>query len=160
MHEIDSETIKTCSKFNVGEYLPVVSHCAHPVHLNDGTILNVGLSSSLTGMNYVLFEFPSCSNFNFENNLMKQCKTLAKIPSRWPFNPAYMHAFAVTDNYIILIEQSLCISLAQLIQLTITQGPMTDALVWHENEPVSIKKIEFSSRKIFSHFCLGTISSY
>lgn len=136
MHEIDPKTIETCSKFNVSEHLPIVTHCAHPVILNDGTILNVGLSSSITGMNYVLFEFPGFSNLNLENNLMKQCKTLAKIPCRWPFNPTYMHTFAVTDNYVILVEQSLCVSLAQLIQLTITQGPMTDVFVWHENEPV------------------------
>ena len=58
MHEIDSVTIETRSKFNTSEYLPVVSHCAHPVILNDGTILNVGLSTSLMGMYYVLFEFP------------------------------------------------------------------------------------------------------
>ena len=67
---------------------------------------------------------------------MNQCKTLASIPTRWPFNPSYMHTFGVTDNYVILIEQSLCISLAQMIQITITHGPMTDALIWHENEPV------------------------
>ncbi|CAF1013350.1 unnamed protein product [Adineta steineri] len=141
MHEIDSKTIETCSKFNVSEHLPIVSHCAHAVILNDGTILNVGLASSLTGMNYVLFEFPGFSNSNTEDNLMNQCKTLTKIPSRWPFNPSYMHTFAVTDNYIVLVEQSLCISLAQLIQLTITHGPMTDALVWHENEPVRFRLI-------------------
>lgn len=67
---------------------------------------------------------------------MHQCKILAKIPSRWPFNPSYMHTFAVTDNYVILVEQSLAISIAQVIQLTITHGPMTNALVWHGNEPV------------------------
>ncbi len=67
MHEIDSETITTCSKFNTSEHLPVVSHCAHPVILNDGTILNVGLSSSLMGMHYVLFEFPGFYRLkNFE----------------------------------------------------------------------------------------------
>ena len=58
MHEIDAKTIETCSKFNVSEYLPIVSHCAHPIILNDRRILNVGLASSITGMNYVLFEFP------------------------------------------------------------------------------------------------------
>ena len=58
MHEIDVKTIETCSKFNVSDHLPVVTHCAHPVLLNDGTVLNVGLASSLTGMHYVVFEFP------------------------------------------------------------------------------------------------------
>jgi carotenoid cleavage dioxygenase-like enzyme len=174
MHEIDSTTIETCSKFNAAEHLPVVSHCAHPIILPDGTILNVGLASGLTGMNYVLFEFPGTikrlsrqflrhylgfSNSNLEDNLMNQCKTLAKIPSRWPFNPAYMHAFAVTDNYILLIEQSLCISLAKLIQLTITHGPMTDALIWHGNEPVCPMNLHSENTKILILF-LGSISSY
>jgi hypothetical protein len=76
------------------------------------------------------------SNSHSGDNLMHQCKTLTKIPSRWPFNPSYIHTFAVTDHFIILVEQSLCISLAQMIQITLTHGPMTDALVWHGNEPV------------------------
>ena len=73
---------------------------------------------------------------------MNQCKILAKIPSRWPFNPSYMHTFAVTNNYIILVEQSLSVSIAQVIHQTIAQGPMTDALVWHENEPVRFRLID------------------
>jgi carotenoid isomerooxygenase len=67
---------------------------------------------------------------------MHQCRVLTKIPSRWAFNPSYMHTFAITDHYIILIEQSLCVSLVQMVQVTIKHGPMTDALVWHGNEPV------------------------
>ena len=62
MHEIDSNTIETRSKFKTNEHLPIVSHCAHPNILSDGTILNVGLASSLTGMNYVLFQFPGLIN--------------------------------------------------------------------------------------------------
>ncbi|CAF0942936.1 unnamed protein product [Rotaria sordida] len=141
MHEIDAKTIETCSKFNVSDHISIVSHCAHPIILDDGTILNVGLSPSLMGMNYVLFEFPGLLNTNTEDNFMNQCRILVKIPCRWPINPSYMHAFAVTDNYIILIEQSLCISLVQMAQLTLTQGPMTDALIWHENEPVRFRVI-------------------
>lgn len=69
--------------------------------------------------------------------MMQQCKILARIPSRWMFNPSYMHTFAVTPNYIVLVEQSLCVSLAQLLQVAITHGPLTSALIWHGNEPVS-----------------------
>ena len=72
MHEIDSRTLETCSKFNISERMSIVSHCAHPVILNDKTILNVGLASSLTGMNYVVFEFPGRKNEigNFKNNFL------------------------------------------------------------------------------------------
>lgn len=62
MHEIDSKTIETRSTYNVREHVPIVCHCAHAVVLNDGTVFNVGLASSLTGMNYVLFEYPGLIN--------------------------------------------------------------------------------------------------
>ncbi|CAF2314857.1 unnamed protein product [Rotaria sp. Silwood2] len=152
MHQIDSKTIETRSKFDVSDNISIVSHCAHPIILNDGKILNVGLSPSLIGMNYVLFEFPGFSNSSTEDNLMNQCKVLTKIPCRWSINPSYMHAFAVTDNYIILIEQSLCISLVQMAQLTLTHGPMTDALVWHQNEPVRFRLIHRQSMTEYNDY--------
>ena len=75
---------------------------------------------------------------------MQKCRVLTKIPCRWSFNPSYMHTFAVTENYFVLIEQSLCISLARVLQLTITHGPMTDAFAWYGNEPVCTPRIESS----------------
>ncbi|CAF3334375.1 unnamed protein product [Rotaria socialis] len=152
MHEIDPKTIETRSTFNVSEHVPIFSHCAHPVILRDGTILNVGLAASFMGMNYVLFEFPGSSKLNSEDNMMMQCRTLAKIPCRWPINPSYMHTFAVTDNYIILIEQSLCISLTQMAHLTITRGPLVDALVWYENEPVRFRLVNRQSMAEYNEY--------
>ena len=58
MYQIDSKTIETLQRYNVSDHLPVVTHCAHPVFFKNGTLLNVGLGPSLTGMNYVLFEYP------------------------------------------------------------------------------------------------------
>lgn len=58
MYEIDANTIETMKRYNVSDRLPVVTHCAHPVLLKGGSLLNVGLGPTLTGMNYVLFEFP------------------------------------------------------------------------------------------------------
>ena len=34
---------------------------------------------------------------------------MAKVRSRWMLEPGYMHSFAVTDNYFILIEQPLTV---------------------------------------------------
>lgn len=76
------------------------------------------------------------SQSDVKDNPMKDCRVLAKIPSRWPFNPSYMHTFAVTEHYVVLVEQCLCVSLVQMVQMRITQGPMTDALAWYGNEPV------------------------
>lgn len=32
---------------------------------------------------------------------------VAEIPARWQMNPSYMHSFAITENYFIIIEQPL-----------------------------------------------------
>lgn len=168
MHEIDCVTIETRSKFNTSDYLSIVSHCAHPVILPDGTILNVGLNAGLTGMNYVLFEYPAQPKNSDAINYMEECQVLAKIPSRWPFHPTYMHAFAVTENYVILVEQSLCVSVAQVFQLKITHGPMTDALIWYGNEPVRFRLIDRRTMKEHKSyvylappfFYLHTINAY
>ena len=66
MHEIDPKTIETLSKFNVSEHIPIFSHCAHPVILHDGTIVNVGLAASFMGMNYVVFEFPGLEKYQIK----------------------------------------------------------------------------------------------
>lgn len=88
-------------------------------------------------MKSVVSHFLGSPQADIEDNPMKDCRVLAKIPSRWTFNPSYMHTFAVTEHYVVLVEQCLCVSLVQMVQMTISQGPMTDALAWYGNEPVS-----------------------
>ena len=56
------------------------------------------------GPEYVVNQFPKDSSEPFEGGTI-----VAKVRSRWLFEPGYMHSFAVTENYFILIEQPLTI---------------------------------------------------
>ena len=44
----------------------------------------------------------------------RRTKELARVPTRWNLNPGYMHSFAVTENYFVLIEQPLCINITKM----------------------------------------------
>lgn len=51
-------------------------------------------------------------------------------------SPAYMHSMAMTENYMILIEQPLAVSLSELLSDIVSNAPFIAGLKWH-NEPVS-----------------------
>ena len=68
--------------------------------------------------------------------MFEQATIVASVPSRWMLNPSYMHTFGITENYFIIIEQPLAVSLTTIISCKVKQEPMRAALKWHENENV------------------------
>lgn len=71
-----------------------------------------------------------------EHSMFEQATIVASVPSRWTFNPSYMHTFGITDNYFIIVEQPLAISFVRQISSLVKQEPMINSFKWHENESV------------------------
>lgn len=69
--------------------------------------------------------------------MFDQATIIASIPSRWLLNPSYMHTFGITENYFIIVEQPLSVSLTTVVSCKMKQQPMHAALKWYENENVS-----------------------
>lgn len=55
---------------------------------------------------------------------------VASIPSRWKFFPSYMHTFSMTDNYFIIVEQPLSVSLPNLVKSNLKNEPMCSSFKW------------------------------
>lgn len=55
---------------------------------------------------------------------------VASIPSRWKLFPSYMHTFSLTDNYFIIVEQPLSISLPSIVKTNLKNEPMCHSLKW------------------------------
>lgn len=68
--------------------------------------------------------------------MFDQATIVATIPSRWFLNPSYMHTFGITENYFIIIEQPLAVSLPSMIARQIKQEAMIGCIKWHENKDV------------------------
>ncbi|XP_020278000.1 carotenoid isomerooxygenase isoform X2 [Pseudomyrmex gracilis] len=141
IHRIDPKTLETMDRVNVSKYVNIVNHTSHPHVMDDGTVYNVGMSITPFGPRYNIVRFsPSrviVDEFGEEKELsmFDQATIVGSVPSRWVLNPSYMHTFGITENYFIIIEQPLAISLITSTISHFTQEAMANCLKWHENEP-------------------------
>ncbi|KAK2577240.1 hypothetical protein KPH14_003385 [Odynerus spinipes] len=140
IHRIDPETLETKGKVNVSDYVNIVHHTSHPHVMNDGTVYNVGLGVTSRGPVYNIVCFsPGQITIDEDGeekelSMFDQATIVGRVPSRWFLNPSYMHTFGITENYFIIIEQPLAVSLLSMIACKIKQEAMIACLKWHENE--------------------------
>ncbi|XP_017759905.1 PREDICTED: carotenoid isomerooxygenase isoform X1 [Eufriesea mexicana] len=140
IHRIDPKTLETTGKVNVSNYVGIVNHTSHPHIMSDGTVYNMGLSVTPRGPLYNVVCFsPSRividdSGEEKELSMFDQATIVASVPSRWLLNPSYMHTFGITENYFIIVEQPLAVSLTTVVSCKMKQQPMCAALKWYENE--------------------------
>ncbi|KAK9307101.1 hypothetical protein QLX08_002434 [Tetragonisca angustula] len=147
IHRIDPKTLETTGKVNMSNYVGIVNHTSHPHITNDGTVYNLGLSVTPRGPLYNIVCFSpnqliiDDSGEEKELSMFDQATIIASIPSRWLLNPSYMHTFGITENYFIIVEQPLSVSLTTVVSCKMRQQPMHAALKWYENENTLIHVI-------------------
>ncbi|XP_076183038.1 neither inactivation nor afterpotential B isoform X2 [Ptiloglossa arizonensis] len=158
IHRIDPETLETIGKVNVSDYVSIVNHTSHPHVMNDGTIYNLGMSVTPRGPVYNVVCFsPSRitiddSGEEQELSMFDQATIVASVPSRWLLNPSYMHTFGITENYFIIVEQPLAVSLPTIISCKVKKEPMHAALKWHENENTLIHVVSKETGSVVRTF--------
>lgn len=81
-----------------------------------------------TGPCYNIICFPS------GNAMFEDAHIVATLPSRWKFYPSYMHTFGITDNYFIIVEQPLSISVPEMIKSQISSRPMCSNFKWFADQ--------------------------
>ncbi|XP_011149993.1 carotenoid isomerooxygenase isoform X2 [Harpegnathos saltator] len=162
MHRIDPKTLETMGKVNVSQYVNIVNHTSHPHVMTDGTVYNVGLSLTPLGPRYnVVGFYPSrvtVDEFGEEKELsmFDQATIVASVPCRWTLNPSYMHTFGITENYFIIVEQPLAISMVSMMVVHVKQEPMVNSFKWHENENTLIHVISRETGKTVKTFVAET----
>uniref|UniRef100_A0A182Q6V3 Uncharacterized protein n=1 Tax=Anopheles farauti TaxID=69004 RepID=A0A182Q6V3_9DIPT len=132
IHRIDPETLDTEAKLNVSDYVGIVNHTSHPHVMSDGTVYNLGCSVTKTGPAYTIICFPHGPGM-FEN-----ARIVASVPARWKFHPGYMHTFGITENYFVIVEQPLSVSVPTMVVSQIRNRPMAAALKWFESQQTYI----------------------
>uniref|UniRef100_A0A182PPK6 Argininosuccinate lyase n=1 Tax=Anopheles epiroticus TaxID=199890 RepID=A0A182PPK6_9DIPT len=132
IHRIDPETLDTEAKLNVSDYVGIVNHTSHPHVMSDGTVYNLGCSITKTGPAYTIICFPHGPGM-FEN-----ARIVASVPARWKFHPGYMHTFGITENFFVIVEQPLSVSVPTMVVSQIRNRPMAAALKWFESQQTYI----------------------
>ncbi|KAG7156258.1 Carotenoid isomerooxygenase-like 1 [Homarus americanus] len=107
MIQVNPDNLDTKERINVNKRYGLMTQSPHPILASDG-VYTVGQGVGVTGPKYSILRFPLDGN-------LKQGKIVATVPARWRLSPAYMHSMAMTENYAILIEQPLAVSLSELL---------------------------------------------
>ncbi|KAF6266758.1 carotenoid oxygenase [Scenedesmus sp. NREL 46B-D3] len=101
---VDPSDLSTVEQVAYDDGLPGDLTTAHPSILADGSLLNFTRSLPFGGF-HVYKQDPTTL----------QRTQLAFVPDRRPLSPAWLHDFAATDKYAVLLEQPLYMSLASLL---------------------------------------------
>jgi carotenoid isomerooxygenase len=139
IHKIDPETLETLGKVNLNESIGIVNHTSHPHVLRDGTVYNLGMSVNKSGPVYNIICFPAGERM-FDN-----ARVVAEVPVRWKLHPSYMHTFGITENFFVIVEQPLTVSVPAVVKSQLTNEPMISCLKWFPDKLTYIYLIDRDS---------------
>lgn len=124
IHKFDPETLETLDKVNLQDKIGIVNHTSHPHVMSDGSVYNLGMSVTKSGPAYNIIYFPK------SEHMFDGARVVAEIPVRWKLHPSYMHTFGITENFFIIVEQPLTVSVPAVLKSHITNEPMISCLKW------------------------------
>ncbi|KPJ14365.1 Beta,beta-carotene 9',10'-oxygenase [Papilio machaon] len=64
-------------------------------------------------------------------DMFENAHIVGSMKPRWQMHPAYMHSFGITENYFVLIEQPMTISLRTVLWNVFLDKPFASALQWY-----------------------------
>ena len=80
--------------------------------VQEGNMLTMGLRMGILGPRYTITKFLKGSP---ETKLTKKYRRLVSKSCSNMFHPSYMHSFSVTENYFVMIEQPLTVSVTGIL---------------------------------------------
>ena len=140
----------------------ITAAIAHPHEANDGTVYNIRIAYGRC-CKWVLSEIPPKSDDPSEKPF-DDGKAICTIS---PYsNLAYLHSFAMTENYFVVVENPLMFSIAKLLLKNIVGYTVEDALYWDPDQ-LSIFHVidrstgnEIGKFKSQPFFCFHHINAY
>lgn len=142
IHKIDPITLDTLERVDLTQHIGIVNHTSHPHIMPEGTVYNVGMSVGKMGPAYNIICFPGGEGM-FEN-----ASVIAEIPTRWKLHPSYMHTFGITENFFIIVEQPLTVSVPAVIKSQITNEPFISCLKWFGDKMTYIHLVDRESGEL------------
>ncbi|KAF6214118.1 hypothetical protein GE061_011849 [Apolygus lucorum] len=148
MYRIDPSNIDTIGRVNMQEYVNIVHNSSHPHVEEDGTVYVLGLSVDVTGPKYSIVRFPNTRQGTVEHDVLSDAQIVARVRTRWPFHPGYMHSFGLTPNYYVIIEQPLSVSVPAKLASKLNNEPMSSMLKWYPDQPTIIYVVSRRNDKV------------
>ncbi|KAJ2949968.1 hypothetical protein O0L34_g11293 [Tuta absoluta] len=134
IHRIDPTSLETLERKNLMDYVALVNHTSHPHVMKNGDVYNVGMSMVKGRLRHVVVKFP----FAEKGDMFERAHVVAAMTPRWTLHPAYMHTFGITENYFVIVEQPLAVSLYGVVRNTLANQPLAKSLQWYPEHETHI----------------------
>ncbi|XP_019719759.1 beta,beta-carotene 9',10'-oxygenase-like isoform X2 [Hippocampus comes] len=131
MHRVNPESLETLEQVDWSTFVAVNGTTAHPHHDPDGTCFNMGNSYGGKGSMYNIIRVPP-EKFNAEDTL-QGAKILCSIAPANFSQPSYYHSFAMSENYVVFIEQPSKIDLIKLVTCKMRGKAFCEVIYWDPN---------------------------
>lgn len=129
---INPSDLATTARLRLTDYLGIVSHTSHPHVMPDKTVYNLGVTGTKSGPAYCIICFPH------GEAMFEDAYIVGSIPCRWKLNPGYMHTFGITENYFVIVEQPMSVSLPEMLKATVSNTKFSGCLKFYDNKPTFI----------------------
>ncbi|XP_054266986.1 carotenoid isomerooxygenase-like [Macrosteles quadrilineatus] len=118
IHRVDPNSLETLDRVDLAKHLPIMSHTSHPHVTQDGSVYNQVMKMAALGPSYSIVKFPA-SPGKGSKEMFEAAEVVASVKARWPLHPSYMHTFGLTDNFYVIVEQPLTMSVPSMVKTQI-----------------------------------------
>ncbi|TNN72525.1 Beta,beta-carotene 9',10'-oxygenase [Liparis tanakae] len=113
MHKVNPENLETLEKVDWSKFIAVNGATAHPHYDPDGTAYNMGNSYGSKGAQYNIIKVPP--ERTDAKDTLEGAQILCSIAPAKKSHPSYYHSFAMTENYVVFIEQPIKMDLLKIV---------------------------------------------
>ncbi|KAI4895577.1 hypothetical protein NFI96_015671, partial [Prochilodus magdalenae] len=128
MHRIDPETLEAKGKVDWSTFVAVNGATAHPHTEPDGTTYNMGNSYTSKGASYNIIKVPP-EKTNPDDTL-EGATVICTIPCEEKTKPSYYHSFAMSENYVVFIEQPIKLDLLKIVTGKMRGKGISEGVYW------------------------------
>ncbi|XP_062392291.1 carotenoid-cleaving dioxygenase, mitochondrial [Sardina pilchardus] len=128
MHKVDPGTLETVEQVDWMKFIAVNGATAHPHTDPDGTVYNMGNSYGPKGTFYNIISVPP--ERETADDTLQGAKVLCSIAPTDGSRPSYYHSFAMSENYVVFIEQPIKMNVWKILTAKLTGKGISDAIYW------------------------------
>uniref|UniRef100_A0A3Q3X8D9 Carotenoid-cleaving dioxygenase, mitochondrial n=1 Tax=Mola mola TaxID=94237 RepID=A0A3Q3X8D9_MOLML len=128
MYRINPETLETLEKVDWSKFIAVNGATAHPHYDPDGTTYNMGNSYGSKGALYNIIRVPP--EKSEAKDTLQAAKVLCSIVPKDKSHPSYYHSFAMSENYVVFIEQPIKMDLLKIVTCKLRGKALSEGIYW------------------------------
>ncbi|XP_046876932.1 beta,beta-carotene 9',10'-oxygenase-like [Hypomesus transpacificus] len=148
MHRVDPDSLESVEKVDWSKFIAVNGATAHPHYDPDGTVYNMGNSYGAKGALYNIISVPPAKNDS--QDTLHGAKVLCSIVPANKSHPSYYHSFAMSQNYVVFIEQPIKMDLLKIVTCKLRGKALSEGIYWDPEQETVFHLVDKHTGKVSS----------